>query len=55
MLHFEEITNIDFMIITGLKVSSWLSALALYITVTVIVCQEQVKHPPVENKLDWFS
>lgn len=42
------------MVITGLKVPFGLSALALYIAVTSVVCQAQAKNPPVENKLVWF-
>lgn len=37
------------MVITGLKVPFGLSALALYIAATSVVCQEQAKNPPVEN------
>lgn len=42
------------MIITGLKVPFGLSALALYITVTTVACQEQANNPPVEIRGDWL-
>ena len=30
------------------------SALVLYITATIVACQEQANIPPVKNKTDWL-
>lgn len=47
-------TTQGIMIIIRLKVPFGLSALALYITATIVACQEQANIPPVKNKIDWL-